>query len=52
MEAVKQDKDFDLVYDNEVYQTVKAKNLWDKIISHAHSSAEPVVILGYYERLS
>ena len=41
MEAVKQDKDFDLVYDNEVYQTVKAKNLWDKIISHAHSSAEP-----------
>ena len=41
MEAVKQDKDFDLVYDNEVYQTVKAKNLWEKIISHAHSSAEP-----------
>ncbi len=41
MEAVKQDKDFDLVYNNEVYQTVKAKNLWDKIISHAHSSAEP-----------
>ena len=41
MEAVKQDKDFDLVYDNEVYQTVKAKHLWDKIISHAHSSAEP-----------
>ena len=41
MEAVKQDKDFDLVYDNEVYQTVKAKSLWDKIISHAHSSAEP-----------
>ncbi len=41
MDAVKHDKDFDLVYNNEIYQTVKAKNLWDKIISHAHSSAEP-----------
>ena len=41
MEAVKKDKDFDLKYDDEVYQTIKAKDLWDKIISHAHSSAEP-----------
>mgnify|MGYP003331408399 CR=1 FL=1 len=32
MEAVKEDKDFDLTYESEVYETVKAKELWDKII--------------------
>lgn len=41
MEAVKEDKDFDLTYEGEVYETVKAKELWNKIINHAHSSAEP-----------
>ena len=41
MEAVKNDTDFELHYDGEVYNTVKAKNLWDKIINHAHASAEP-----------
>ena len=41
MEAVKEDKDFDLTYEGEVYETVKAKELWDSIIKHAHSSAEP-----------
>ncbi|RPH05855.1 MAG: adenosylcobalamin-dependent ribonucleoside-diphosphate reductase [bacterium TMED46] len=41
MEAVKEDKDFDLHYDNDVYETVKARELWDKIIEHAHASAEP-----------
>ena len=41
MEAVKEDKDFDLTYEGEVYETVKAKELWNKIIDHAHSSAEP-----------
>jgi len=41
MEAVKEDSDFDLTYDGEVYETLKAKELWDKIIKHAHSSAEP-----------
>ena len=41
MEAVKEDKDFDLTYGGEIYETVKAKELWDNIIKHAHSSAEP-----------
>ena len=41
MEAVKEDKDFDLTYEGEIYETVKAKELWDEIIEHAHSSAEP-----------
>ena len=41
MDAVKNDSDFDLVFDGEVYETIKAKDLWNKIISSAHSSAEP-----------
>ena len=41
MEAVKEDKDFNLTYEGEVYETVKAKKLWNKIIDHAHTSAEP-----------
>ena len=41
MQAVKNDSNFDLKYNDEVYQTIKAKDLWEKIITHAHSSAEP-----------
>ena len=41
MEAVQSDSDFDLQWGGKVYKTVKAKDLWMKIIEHAHSSAEP-----------
>jgi len=41
MESVKNDADFELVFDGEVYETVKAKELWNKIIDSAHASAEP-----------
>ena len=41
MDAVKNDTDFDLVFDGQVYETIKATNLWNKIISSAHASAEP-----------
>ncbi|RZP24509.1 ribonucleotide-diphosphate reductase subunit alpha, partial [bacterium] len=41
MDAVKNDTDFDLVFDGQVYETVKAKDLWNKIINSAHASAEP-----------
>jgi Ribonucleotide reductase, alpha subunit len=41
MNAVKNDSDFDLIFDGEVYETVKAKELWNKIIKNAHASAEP-----------
>ena len=41
MNAVKNDSDFDLVFDGKVYETVKAKELWNKIINNAHASAEP-----------
>ena len=41
MDAVEKNKNFDLKYEGDIYKTVKAKDLWNKIISHAHSSAEP-----------
>jgi len=41
MEAVKDDSDFDLTYKGEVYKTIKAVDLWNDIIFHAHTSAEP-----------
>ena len=41
MDAVKNDGDFDLTYGGKVYKTIKAKTLWDEIVYHAHSSAEP-----------
>ena len=41
MEAVEDNKEFDLKWGGTVYRTINAKELWGKIISHAHSSAEP-----------
>ena len=41
MEAVKNDEDWDLVWNGKVYQTVKARQLWDEIVKAAHRSAEP-----------
>ena len=41
MHAVENDSEFDLKWDKKVYKTVNARELWEKIIDHAHSSAEP-----------
>ena len=41
MDAVDNDKEFDLTYNNKVYKTIKARTLWNRIIEHAHASAEP-----------
>ena len=41
MEAVESDSEFDLKWNDTVYKTVSARHLWDTIITHAHSSAEP-----------
>jgi ribonucleoside-diphosphate reductase alpha chain len=41
MDAVKNDLNFDLTFDGDVYDTVKAKDLWNKIINSAYASAEP-----------
>jgi len=44
MEAVELDTDFELRWNDKVYETVRAKDLWDRIITAAHSSAEPGII--------
>ena len=44
MNAVIRDANFDLRWEDKVYRTVKAKELWYKIIKNAHASAEPGII--------
>ncbi len=44
MEAVELDTDFELRWNDKVYETIRAKDLWDKIITAAHASAEPGII--------
>ena len=44
MNAVMNDSDFQLRWNNKGYRTVKAKELWYKIIKNAHASAEPGII--------
>jgi ribonucleoside-diphosphate reductase alpha chain len=44
MNAVLEDTDFDLRWGGEVYRTVRARELWNKIITNAHASAEPGII--------
>jgi ribonucleoside-diphosphate reductase alpha chain len=44
MQAVLNDTDFDLRWNNKSYRKVKAKELWFKIIKNAHASAEPGII--------
>jgi ribonucleoside-diphosphate reductase alpha chain len=47
MEAVEEDRDFDLKFENEKVKfkkTIRARDLWEKLIKSAWSSAEPGVI--------
>lgn len=44
MKAVEKDTDFDLRWQGQVFRTVNARELWNKIISAAHASAEPGII--------
>jgi ribonucleoside-diphosphate reductase alpha chain len=44
MDAVKADAGWDLVFDGTVYQTIKASDLWNRIISATYEYAEPGVI--------
>ena len=44
MEAVKNDEDWDLVWQGEVKKTIRARELWDLICKSAWASAEPGVV--------
>ena len=44
MQAVLNDDDFPLRWGGKVFRTVKARDLWKKMIENAHASAEPGVI--------
>ncbi len=44
MESVKADSDFDLVFEGRVFDTVRARHLWDAILRNTWDWAEPGVI--------
>jgi len=53
MEAVKNDSDWDLIWQGEVKKTIHARDLWDLICKSAWASAEPgMVFMDRYNKMS
>ncbi len=44
MDAVKKDESWDLVFDGTIFDSVRARDLWDKIMRATYAYAEPGVI--------
>lgn len=44
IQAVKSDADWNLEFDGTIYQTIKARDLFDEIVKHAHKNGEPGVL--------
>lgn len=53
MQAVKDDADWDLKWQGEVWRTIRARDLWRRIAESAHAYAEPgVVFIDRYNKQS
>lgn len=45
IDAVKSDSNFNLVFDNKVYQTVKAKDIWNKLVESGFLYNDPGLLM-------
>lgn len=52
-EAVRKNKNWDLIWGNKIVNTIKARNIWDKVVENANLSGEPGILnIGYARKMS